>query len=419
MLLQSFSAGDSALLALLLAVGLLLLAVSQFVRIPYPIVLVLAGAVIGFMPGVPDVQLNPDLVLVAVLPPLLYGGAFFTSLRELRANVKAISFLAVGLVLVTMVAVAAVAHEFIDGLGWAEAFVLGAIVAPTDPTASSPIAERLGLPPRVISLIEGESLVNDGTALVAYRFAVAAVVTGTFSLFDASWHFVVNVAGGIAVGLVVGYLIRRLRRRLDDRPVEIAIALLSGYLGYLPAQALGVSGVLAAVTVGIYMGWHTPELTTVQTRLQGQAVWEIVFLLLNGILFALLGLQLPSIIDALSGRSAGELLGWAALVSAVVIGARIAWLAGTYLLARLNRHIRMDDPVPSWQAKAVIAWSGMRGAVSLAAALALPLTTHAGDGFPDRSLIIFLTFGVIFTTLVLQGLTLEPLIRVLDVEDGG
>ena len=279
-------------------------------------------------------HLNPDLVLVAVLPPLLYGGAFFTSLRELRANMKAIGFLAIGLVLVTMLAVAAVAHAVIPGLGWAESFVLGAIVAPTDPTASSAIAERLGLPTRLVSLIEGESLVNDGTALVAYRFAVAAVVTGTFSLFDASWHFVLIVLGGIGVGLVVGYLIRQLRKRLDNPPVEIAIALLSGYLGYLPAQALGVSGVLAAVTVGIYMGWHTPELTTVQTRLQGEAVWEIVFLLLNGLLFALVGLQLPSILDALSGRSTAELIGYAAIVSAVVIGARIAWLLGTYLLAQ-------------------------------------------------------------------------------------
>jgi Na+/H+ antiporter len=418
-LLQTFSAGDSALLALVLATGLLLLAVSQFVRIPYPIVLVLGGALLGFLPGAPEVHLNPDLVLVAVLPPLLYGGAFFTSLRELRANVKAISTLAVGLVLVTMLAVAAVAHEVIPGLAWPQAFVLGAIVSPTDPTASSAIAERLGLPPRLVALIEGESLVNDGTALVAYRFAVAAVVTGTFSLFDASWHFVLNVVGGIGVGLVVGYLIRRLRRKLDNPPVEIAIALLSGYLGYLPAQALGVSGVLAAVTVGIYMGFHTPELTTVQTRLQGQAVWEIAFLLLNGLLFALVGLQLPTILDELSGRSTAELLGYAALVSAVVIGARIAWMLGTYLLATVSRRLRMDDPAPSWQAKAVIAWSGMRGAVSLAAALALPLTTDAGDGFPERNLIIFLTFGVIFTTLVLQGLTLEPLIRVLDLDDGG
>src|SRR3954471_19597825 len=414
----AFSHGDSALLALLLATGLLLLAVSQFVRIPYPIVLVLGGALLAFVPGAPHVHLNPDLVLVAVLPPLLYGGAFFTSLRELRANVKAIATLAVGLVLVTMVAVAVVAHAVV-GLGWAESFVLGAIVAPTDPTASSAIAERLGLPTRLVALIEGESLVNDGTALVAYRFAVAAVVTGTFALFDASWHFVVNVAGGIAVGLVVGYLIRQLRRRLDGPPVEIAIAVLRGYLGYLPARAVGVSGLLAAVTVGSYMAFPTPELTPVQTRLQGQAVWEIVFLLLNGLLFALVGLQLPTILDAISGRSTIELIGYAAIVSAVVVGARIAWLLATYVLSRLNWRMRMDDPAPSWQAKAVIAWSGMRGAVSLAAALALPLTTDAGKGFPDRSLIIFLTFGVIFATLVGQGLTLGPLIRVLDLDDGG
>src|SRR3954449_914096 len=416
---MSFSSGDSLLLSGLLAAALLLIAISQFVRVPYPILLVLGGVGLAFVPHAPHVELSPDLVLVAVLPPLLYGGAFFTSLRELRASRRAIGLLAVGLVLLTMVAVAVVAHMAIPGLGWPGAFVLGALVSPTDPTAAAAIAERLGLPPRLVALIEGESLVNDGTALVAYRFAVAAVVTGSFSLFEASWHFVVNVVGGIGVGLAVGYLIRQLRKRLANPPVQIAIALLSGYLGYLPAQALGVSGVLAAVTVGIYMGFHTPELTTVQTRLQGQAVWEIVFLLLNGLLFALVGLQLPTILDALSGRSTGELIGYAALVSGVVVGARIAWLLATYVLARLNRRMRMDDPAPSWQAKAVIAWSGMRGAVSLAAALALPLTTDAGKGFPDRSLIIFLTFGVIFATLVGQGLTLGPLIRVLDLDDGG
>ena len=418
MTLLGFTAGDSGLLAGLLAIGVVLLALSQFVGVPYPILLVLGGAVIGFLPGAPEVELNPNLVLVAVLPPLLYGGAFFTSLRELRANVKAIGLLAVGLVLVTMLAVAVVVHAVIPGFGWAESFVLGAIVSPTDPTAASAIAHRLGLPTRLVALIEGESLVNDGTALVAYRFAVAAVVTGSFSLFDASWNFVLNVVGGIAVGLAVGYLIRLLRRRLDNPPVEITIALLSGYFGYLPAQALGVSGVLAAVTVGIYMGWHTPELTTFQTRLQGQGVWEIVFLLLNGLLFALVGLQLPTILDAIS-RSKLAAVGYAALVSAVVIGARIAWLVGTYVVALLSRRAREDDPAPSWQAKAVIGWSGMRGAVSLAAALAIPLSTDAGRGFPDRNLIIFITFGVIFATLVVQGLTLPPLIKALDLDDGG
>src|SRR3954465_8346635 len=323
---MSFSSGDSLLLSGLLAAALLLIAISQFVRVPYPILLVLGGVGLAFVPHAPHVELSPDLVLVAVLPPLLYGGAFFTSLRELRASRRAIGLLAVGLVLLTMVAVAVVAHMAIPGLGWPGAFVLGALVSPTDPTAAAAIAERLGLPPRLGALIEGESLVNDGTALVAYRFAVAAVVTGSFSLFEASWQFVLNVVGGIAIGLAVGYVIRQLRRRIDNSPVEITIALLSGYFGYLPAQAAGVSGVLAAVTVGIYMGWHTPELTTAQTRLQGIAVWEIVFFVLNALLFALVGLQLPVIIDELGGYSMASLVGYAAAVTATVIAARFLWV---------------------------------------------------------------------------------------------
>jgi monovalent cation/hydrogen antiporter len=419
-MLLTQSASDSAILAALLAVGLILLSLSQYVRVPYPILLVLGGAAVGFIPGVPDVHLNPDLVLVAVLPPLLYGGAFFTSLREFRDNIKAIGTLAIGLVLVTMLAVAAVAHAVIPGFGWPESFVLGAIVAPTDPTAASAIFERLGLPTRLVALIEGESLVNDGTALVAYRFGVAAVLTGTFSLLDASWHFLWIGLGGIGVGLIAGMLIRQLRRRVNNPPVELVISLMSGYLAYLPAQALHVSGVLAAVTVGIYLGWHTPELTTVQTRLQGQGLWEIVFLLLNALLFGLVGLQLPTILDdAQAGHTRAGLLGYATLVSAVVIGTRLLWVFVTYVLTTISRRLRMDDPAPSWEAKAVIGWSGMRGAVSLAAALAIPLTTHAGDPFPQRNLIIFLTYGVIFATLVLQGLTLAPLIRAVDLDDGG
>jgi len=414
-----FSAGGELLLAGLLAAGTILLAAAQLVRIPYPILLVLGGLAIAFVPGIPTITLRPDLVLVAVLPPLLYASAFFTSLRELRANVRPIGLLAIGLVLTTMVVVATVAHAVI-GLGWAGAFVLGAIVAPTDATAAASIAQRLGLPRRLIALLEGESLVNDGTALVAYRFAVAAVVTGSFSLLDASWHFVVNVAGGVAVGVVIAYLIRRLRRILDNPPVEITIALLSGYFAYLPAQAIGVSGVLAAVTVGVYMGWHTPELTTGQTRLQGQAVWEITLLLLNALLFALVGLQLPTIVDRLSGRSTAELVGYAALVSASVVGARIVWLFLTsYLPHLVSSWIRERDPVPSPGAKIVLGWSGMRGAVSLAAALALPLSTDAGARFPERDLIVFLTFGVILATLVIQGLTLPGLIKVLALEDDG
>jgi monovalent cation/hydrogen antiporter len=413
---MTFSAEDSLVLAGLLVAVALLLAAAQAVRIPYPILLVLGGLGIGFVPGIPTIELPPDLVLIAFLPPLLYGGAFFTSLRDLRENVGSISLLAFGLVLTTMLVVAAVAHAVIPGLGWTGAFVIGAIVSPTDPTAATAIAERLGLPRRLVSLIEGESLVNDGTALVAYKFAVAAVVTGSFSLADAAGRFALNVVGGIALGLAVGFLIRQLRRRLDNPPVEITISLLSGYFAFLPAQAAGVSGVLAAVTVGLYMGWHTPELTTAQTRLQGIAVWEIVFFILNSVLFALVGLQLPAILDALSGRPTGTLIGYAAVVFAAVVAARFLWVyPGTYIAALRRRNGRAI-PQP-WKAATVLGWSGMRGAVSLAAALALPLTTDAGGAFPDRQLIIFLTFGVILGTLALQGLSLPLVVRGLGLEE--
>ena len=345
----------------------------------------------------------PDIVLVAVLPPLLYGAAFFSPLRELRTNAKPIGLLAIGLVLTTTVAVAAVAHAAIPGLDWPTAFVLGAIVSPTDPTAATAIAQRLGLSRRLVALVEGESLVNDGTALVAYRFAVAAVVTGSFSLAAASGRFVLNIVGGILVGLAVGFVIREVRRRLDNPPVEITISILSGYFAYLPAEAVGVSGVLAAVTVGIFMGWHTPELTTARTRLQGVAVWEILFFLLNAFLFTIVGLQLPVILDGLSGYSTATLIWYAVLITATVVAARFAWIFAT---SRVQ-----------WQSRVVLAWSGMRGAVSLAAALALPLTTDAGSSFPNRELIVFLTFSVILGTLVVQGLTLPKLIDAVDLED--
>src|SRR5829696_4664734 len=403
-----FGAEDSVVLLGLLVAGAALLAIAQVVRVPYPILLVLGGLALGFAPGMPTIELSPDLVLVAFLPPLLYGAAFFTPLRELRANAGSISTLAVGLVLATTVAVAVVAHAVIPELTWPTAFVLGAIVSPTDPTAATAIAQRLGLPRRLIAIIEGESLVNDGTALVVYRVAVVAVVTGSFSLASASASFVLNVIGGILVGLAAGIVIRQVRRRLNNPPVEITISILSGYFAYLPAHALDVSGVLAAVTVGVYMGWYTPELTTSQTRLQGQAVWEIVFLGLNAVLFALVGLQLPAILDELSvARSTGELIGYAALVTAVVVLVRFAWVVVAAYMPRMMR----ANGSPPWKGAVVLSWSGMRGAVSLAAALALPLTTDADAAFPNRDLIVFLTFGVILGTLVVQGLTLPGRIR--------
>jgi Na+/H+ antiporter len=417
---MGFSAREALVLLALLVAGAALLAVAPRLRIPYPILLVLGGLALGFVPGLPEIELRPEVVLVAILPPLLYSSAFFTSLRDLRRNARPLALLAIGLVLATMLAVAAVSHAAIPGLSWPVCFVLGAVVAPTDAVAATAIARRLGLPRRLVTLIEGESLVNDATALVAYGFAVTAVVTGTFSLWHASWRFVVDVVGGVGIGLAVGFVIRQVRRRLDHSPTEIAIALLSGYFAYLPAEAVGVSAVLAAVTVGVYVGWYTPELTTAQTRLQGDAVWEILVFMLNALLFGLVGLQLRTIVDSLAGRSAGSLVAYGVIVSATVIATRMVWAyPATYLPRLLFRRIRERDPYPPWQYPTLIGWAGLRGAVSLAAALAIPLVIEGGDPFPERALVIYLTFCVILATLVLQGLTLPSLIRVLHLEDDG
>ncbi len=403
---------DVELLALLVAVAALL-ALSPTFRLPLPILLVLGGVVMSFIPGLPQVEIPPDLVLVGILPPLLYSGAFFTSLRDLRTNKRPIGLLALGLVATTMTTVAVVAHHWI-GLPWAVAFTLGAVVSPTDALAATEIMSRLGATRRIVALIEGESLVNDGTALVLYKAAVGAAIGGTFSLLDTSGRVVVNVVGGIAIGLVVGFAVRQVRKRVDDPPVEIALAVLSGYLAYLPAAAAGVSGVLAAVTVGVYMGWYTPELTTERTRLSGDAFWEILVFLVNALLFVLVGLQLRRIVDALNGSSNAKLVGYAALVSATVMVTRIIWVPiFTYLPRLLFKTIREHDPYPPWQAPVVISWAGIRGAISLAAALALP------SAFPQRGLIVFLTFAVILVTLVLQGLTLPGLIRALGISDDG
>jgi monovalent cation/hydrogen antiporter len=389
-------------------------------RVPYPILLVVGGLALGFAPGLPEVELPPDLVLVGVLPPLLYGAAFFTSLRDLRANVRPVSLLAVGLVLLTMTVVAVVAHAIVPGLPWAAAFVLGAVVSPTDPIAATAIMQRLGVPRRIVSVVEGESLVNDGTALVAYRFAVAAAVTGAFSLLDAGVAFVLNVAGGVAVGLAVGWIVRQVRRRLDFPPAEVTISLLTGYFAYIPAELVGVSAVIAAVTSGIYLGWHTPELTTPEVRLLGESAWEIVTFSLNAILFTLIGLQLPVILDELEAYSTGDLLWWGVATWLTVLAVRALWIYPAAKLPRLLRPgLAARDPMPPPAALTLIAWSGMRGGVSLAAALAVPLTIDSGDAFPGRSLILFLTFAVILGSLVVQGLTLPAVIRVLRLEDDG
>ena len=407
------------LLALLVAVLALLLAAPK-ARIPYPIFLVVGGLALGFLPGMPDLRLPPDVVLIAVLPPLLYISAFFTSLRDLRQKAKPISLLAVGLVVVTTVAVAAVAHWWIDDFSWQEAFVLGAIVSPTDPIAATSIASRLGVPRRVIAVIEGESLVNDGTALVLWKVSLAAVVAGTFSAWHLLGEFVWSVIGGIAIGLAVAFLVAELRRRVDNPPLEVTISLMTGYFAFLPASAAGASGVLAVVTAGVYLGWRTPELTTVQSRLQGNAMWAILTFVINALLFALVGLQLPRIVDMLAGTATSTLILDGLLVVAAVIVTRLVFVPLLIYLPRwLFPRVREREAGSRFAYPLVVSWSGMRGAVSLAAALAIPLTTDAGDPFPNRDLIVFLAFCVILGTLVLQGLTLPALIRVLGFEDDG
>jgi CPA1 family monovalent cation:H+ antiporter len=409
---------EIVIVALFVAVaGLNVLA--RRIAVPYPIVLVLGGLAIGLAPGIPEIVMPPELVLLVFLPPLLYAAAFFSDLHALRRDLRPISTLAIGLVLVTTLVVAVLAHEVL-GLSWALAFALGAIVSPTDPVAATTIMQRLGAPRRIVNVIEGESLVNDASALVLYRVAVAAAIGEGFSLLDASLEFVGAAIGGIAIGLAVGVVVAWIRRRIDDPPTEITISLFTGYAAYLPADELGLSGVLAAVTSGVYLGWRAPQLASARTRLQSFATWEMLVFLLNATLFILIGAQLPVVIDGIEGQSAGELAGFAALVCGVVVAVRFAWLFTVpYLTRALDRRPPQRQRRLGSRERVVMAWSGLRGAVSLAAALALPLEVDAGQPLPDRELIIFVTFAVILVTVVGQGLTLPALIERLGVREDG
>ncbi len=409
---------DVVLAGVLVSVAILN-AVASRIGVPYPIVLVLGGLALGFVPGLPEVELDPDLVLVVFLPPLLYVAAFFSEMHALRGYARALSLTSVGLVLVTTVLVAVPGHLVLD-LPWPMAFALGAIVSPTDPVAATAIMRRLGAPRRIVNLVEGESLVNDAAALIAYRVAVVAAVEGTFSLLDASLEFLLAAAGGVALGLAVGYVIGEIRRRLDDPQTEITISLITGYAAFLPAEHLHVSGVLSVVTAGLYLGWRAPELASPSTRLQVSAVWDVLTFLLNATLFVLIGLQLPVVLDDLTGQPLSELLGYAALVSVAVIGARFAWVFTVpYIVRALDRRPRQRERRVGVSERVVIAWSGLRGAVSLATALALPLETDAGAQLPGRNLIVFVTFAVVLVTVVGQGLTLPALIRRLGVAADG
>jgi Na+/H+ antiporter len=394
-------------------------ALARRLSIPYPIVLVIGRVIFGFVAGVPTVTLDPNVVLVVFLPILVYSAAFFAHLGDIRQNLRAITLSSVGLVLATMTAVGVVAHK-LTGMPWAAAFALGAVVSPTDPLAAGLIMRGLDTPRRLVSSVEGEGLFNDATALVAYRVAVGAVLAGSFSLGQATLALIADAAGGIAIGLAVGWVIAEIRKRTPDPQISVTISLVSGYAAFVPANAVGASGVLAAVTTGIYMGVRGPSIIPARVRLQGFFTWDILDFLVNSALFVLVGLQLRGIMQDLSGYSAGQLVGWALAVCGITVLIRVVWFFTVpYLIRALDRRpSQRDRRIPARQ-RVVIGWSGMRGAVSLAAALALPLTVKSGAPFPDRELILFLTFAVIFATLVVQGLSLPTLIRRLGITDGG
>jgi monovalent cation/hydrogen antiporter len=401
----------------LFVVAVALAYIARWVGVAYPILLVLGGLVLGFLldlvPGAPSIELDPDLVFLLLLPPILFGAGFSTPIRDFKANLRPIILLAIGLVLFTTLVVGVVAQVLIPGINVGAAFALGAIVAPPDAVAATSVFRRLGAPARIVTILEGESLINDASALIAYRFAVVAALTGIFSWQEASLAFVTVGLGGIIVGIIVGVILTEGWRRTSDPTLEIMVSLLAPFAAYLPAEALGVSGVLAAVVAGLIAGRRAARVLSADARLLGRGTWDIVLFAINAFAFMLIGLQLPTILDGLTEYADGDLLFWGVAISLTVIVARIVWVfPATYLPRWLSSKVRARDPAPPRAAVFVVSWAGMRGSVSLAAALALPLFP---DPFPQRDLVIFLTFCVIIATLVGQGLTLPWLMRRLHV----
>ena len=409
---------QAEIIVLLFAAVAALAVLACKLAVPYPIVLVIGGLALSFVPRLPEVQLNPNTVFYFILPALLYPAALFTSWRDFRRNLRPILMAAIGLVLVTTVAIAWIAHTILPGLPWPAAFALGAIVSPPDAVAATAIFRRLGVPHRLHAILEGESLVNDATALVALQFAVAALVTGTFSPSYAAVRFVWAAAGGIGFGLLVGLAMRWVQSHLDDPPIQVTISFITPFIAYLPAERLHASGVLATVTAGIFLGWHSPVMISARTRLQAYAFWETITFLLNGFVFIVIGLQLPRILRALSVQSLTGPIVTAIIISGAVILVRFAWTMPVVCFERLlSSKPRARHAISFWQDVGIFGWAGMRGVVSLAAAFALPVALSDGRPFPGRDYILFLTFSVILTTLVLQGLTLPLLIRKLGIQE--
>jgi CPA1 family monovalent cation:H+ antiporter len=408
------------LILILLATSVALAIGADRFRLPYPIVLVGGGIALAFGSGLPRVEIPPELVLVIFLPPLLFAAAWFTSWRDFAANLRSISLLAIGLVIATTAGVAAVAHALIPGMPWAVAFVLGAIVSPPDAVAATAVMQRLRVPSRLVTILEGESLVNDATGLVAFQVALAAVASGEFSASHAFGRFALVALGGIAFGLVVGWVIAQVHRRLDDFLIETVISVITAYVAYIPAEHLGVSGVLATVTAGGFLGWRNPRLFSPLTRLRSRSVWSVLLFLFNSLVFILIGLELAAMTTLLAGGSTASVLGWCAAIAGATIGIRLAWVPIVmYLPHRIRRMIRGEPPAPVWKGTVVVAWTAMRGIVSLALALALPRTLPDGSPFPFHDLLVLLVFAVIVVTLLGQGLTLPLLIKALRFADDG
>ena len=392
---------------------------AERLKTPPAILLVLAGVALALIPGLPTVKLAPDFVLLFVLPPVVYSSAVAMSWCEFRFNLRPISLLAVGCVAFTTIAAAAAAHWLL-GLPWSEGFVLGAIVSPPDAVAPLAIARRMQIPRRILVILEGEGLANDATALVLYRFAVVAVSVGAFSFGHALEAFAAITVGEVLWGLIVGWVMLRLRRWVDDPRLEIMLSVLTPFVAYWPPEHLGGSGVLATVTTGLYISWNGLRLISADTRLQGIFFWGFFIYLTEGMVFLITGLQARALTGGLQSYSKADLAVSASIICLVVIVARFVWMyPATYLPRWLSRAIARRDPAPPWQWPFALAFTGIRGMVSLAAALAIPLETDAGRSFPHRDLILVLTFAVILVTLVGQGLLLPAVIRALGLANAG
>jgi monovalent cation/hydrogen antiporter len=407
------------ILVLLLIVIAAVAVVAARLKIPPAILLVLTGVVLALVPGLPAVKLSPDFVLYFVLPPVIYASAVAMSWREFRFNLRPISLLAIGCVVFTTIAAAAATHWLL-GFSWPVGFVLGAIVSPPDALAPLAIARRMQLPKRIIVILEGEGLANDASALILYRFAVAAVSFSAFTLNQAAGEFAAIICGEILWGIGVGWIMLRLRRWVADTRIEIMLSVLTPFAAYLPPHSLGGSGVLATVVTGLYISWNGLRLISAATRLQGIFFWDFLIYLTEGFVFLLTGLQARTLIAGIRGDSLSNLAVSAAVVCAVVIMARFIWLfPATYLPRLLVPSIARRDPSPPWQWPFALAFTGVRGIVSLAAALAIPLTTESGAPFPERDRILFLTFSIILVTLVGQGLLLPAVMRALGLANAG